>query len=279
MTNEGFSNHDDAGEAGDASDAYFRSIFGDDVKFGDFPEFADDGKRQRLAAVARHVAGSSGVAVPDEAPSPDLRNRVLQSVRSEAGRLEATGPITATEPGKGVQAPMPTATAGVSATRPPFSLRRVRGRIIAMLVALVAAITALFSSFGSSPVVAASAVLAPNPGSPSPLASGSVDFVSPKKGAEVDKVEMTVEGLTPNGSDTEYQCWLVGVGDSPTTPKRILVGTFKTKDGSAKLDWKAAGYSPEFQQLDVSLEKSDGNPEYGGVTVLSTVKYTGKRTG
>ena len=275
-------------------DAYFTSLFGDD-----FPELEDLNERRQLAGVSRALSRSLALGLGDEAPRPSLQNTVLAAVRNEAAKAATTATASATASATAAStnppaaarpehhsivaapetsSPAPTKGRGVDAMLPGL-FKRFRGRIAIVLIALVAAITALFSSFGSSPVVAASAVLAPNPGSPTPQASGTADFISPKKGAQINKVAMKVEGLTPTTAETEYQCWLVGPGDAPESPNRKLVGTFSTTDGTADFGWKAEDYSPDFAQLDISLEQKDGNPEYGGVTVLSTKKYNGKRTG
>ena len=268
-------------------DAFFESLFGDS-----FPELNDLAERRQLIAVAGRVPHAQKLGIFNAAPPADLQSRVLNAVRGEAAGSQAqratstatlpsaTGDSTINATNDATNNATNNATRLETAGNPFVRLfKRFRVRIVVVLVALVVALTVVFSSFGSSPVVAASAVLSPNPGSVSPMASGTVEFLSPKKGGQVNKVEMTVEGLAPNTNDTEYQCWLVGTGDSPTTPNRILVGTFSTEDGAASFDWKTTGYSADFTQLDVSLEKKDGNPTYGGVTVLSTIKYTGKRTG
>lgn len=252
-------------------DAFFESLFGDS-----FPELNDVAERRHLVGVAGRVPHAQKLGIFNAAPPADLQSRVLDKVRGEAAGLLARQATPAATLSNATN----NATRPQTADNPLVTLfKRFRVRIVIVLVALVAAVTAVFASFGSSPVVAASAILSPNPGSLSPTASGTVEFLSPKKGGQVNKVEMKVEGLAPNTNETEYQCWLVGVGDSPTTPRRILVGTFSTEDGSASFNWKTSGYSPDFAQLDVSLENNDGNPTYGGVTVLSTIKYSGKRTG
>lgn len=261
-------------------DAFFASLFDDS-----FPELNDQTERRHLVGVASRLSNTQTLAISDAKPPADLQSRVLYAIRNEAS---ASAALRAPAP-KASTTVATTANPSIAATTPqqpsshptpPRNLfKRFRVRILVVLVALVAAITALFSSFGSSPVIAATAILAPNPGSPTPTASGTADFLSAKKGGAVNKVEMTVTGLTPNSADDEYQCWLVGKGDSPASPHRILVGTFSTDDGSVKFDWKTTGYSPDFAQLDISLEKKDGNAAYGGVTVLSTIQYSGKRTG
>jgi hypothetical protein len=255
-------------------DAFFSALFGDS-----FAELDDPSERRQLVGVSRALREALAFGPLDAAPRADLQSRTLEAIRSEARATAPSAQFSSTT-ANAIASPTiePPRTASVRQSL-AGRLKRFRGRIVLVLVALVAAVTALFSSFGSSPVVAASAVLAPNPGSPTPTASGTADFLSPKKGAKINKVEMKVKGLTPTTGETEYQCWLVGPGDSPSSPNRILVGTFSTKDGTADIDWKAADYSPEFAQLDISLEKKDGNPDYGGVTVLSTIKYNGKRTG
>ncbi len=277
MTIEPGSPNSESRDAG--IDAFFESLFGDS-----FPELNDVAERRHLVGVAGRVPHAQKLGIFNAAPPADLQSRVLDKVRGEAAGLlarQATPAATLSNATNNA-----TNDATNDATRPQTAdnplvtlFKRFRVRILVVLVALVAAVTAMFASFGSSPVVAASAILSPTPGSLSPTASGTVEFLSPKKDGQVNKVEMKVEGLAPNTSETEYQCWLVGVGDSPTTPRRILVGTFSTEDGSASFDWKTTGYSPDFAQLDVSLENTDGNPTYGGVTVLSTIKYSGKRTG
>ncbi len=250
-------------------DAFFSSLFGDS-----FAELDDPVERRQLVGVSRALREALATGPLDAAPSADLQSRTLGAIRSEAA---ATAPRTSSN--AVTQTTVEPARATSVGQSLGGRLKRFRGRIVIVLVALVTAITALFSSFGSSPVVAASAVLAPNPGSPTPTASGTADFISPKKGAKINKVAMKVTGLTPTTETTEYQCWLVGPGDSTASPNRILVGTFSTQDGTADFGWKAANYSPDFAQLDISLEQKDGNPDFGGVTVLSTKKYNGKRTG
>ena len=239
-----------------------------------------------------------------EGPPATLRARVLDAVRSDAVRSDAVRSGTVRNGSVSTDAVATDAFWSESdsdravrltthaapstpvapfpdqpAPRPVAWFRRLRVRLAIAAVAATAAVGAILSTFGSAPVLAATVTLWPNPASPSPKATGTADFFAVRKGAPIDKVTMKLHGLSPNAAHTFYECWLVGNGDSAATPQRIAVGRFRTGNGDASLRWKATAYSGDFRRVDISLESDDGNPAYGGVTVLTTVSYSGKRTG
>ena len=239
-----------------------------------FDEFSDGSDGDRVDVARVRVLAGVAVLVPRaihgadliDRPLPaDLNVRVLATVRHAAATSSST-PIGSAHPAESIS------TAVVATTSPGprrGRLRRFRRRIAFGLAAVIAAVVATLTSLpnGAGPVVALSVVLAPAIDSPSPGAAGQADFLKTGSGSAV---KVSLQGLAPNKPDEYYECWLVGNGDSPETPNRISIGTFRTKTGDVAFDWPAASYAKTYSRVDISLEPDDGDPGFGGVLVLNT---------
>jgi Anti-sigma-K factor rskA len=262
-----------ANEANPANPANSRTaideLFGEFDQFDDFQSvLADPATRDRL----RSVAGQVENAVTDDpaylaVPPSELRVRVLQAVRGEASGLGigSRGQSTILAP----PASSARTSHGSSGHPQPKVAIRWRRRVLMGVAALRAAVAAVVTAlpFGSQPVVALSIKLAPPLDSPSPAAVGQADFLATKKGSAV-KVDL--DGLKPNGPTEFYECWLVGTGDSPSSPRRISIGTFTTTTGKATFNWPTTAYDRSYSRVDISLEPNDGDPGFSGVRVLDT---------
>lgn len=203
----------------------------------------------------------------------DMNVRVLAAVRLEAltqaqfvqtpgvARPATANPI-ASGPSFSVMEPN-------SRPQAPSRLRRYRKRIAIAALAVAASVVGVVTSlpFGSSPVVALSVVLTPDPNGPSPASSGNADFLKTDNGPAL---HVELQGLQPNRTGEFYECWLVGDADSPEKPNRISLGTFQTKNGTVSFDWPTGAYDRKFSKVAISLEPDDGNPSFSGTSVLTT---------
>jgi anti-sigma-K factor RskA len=87
------------------------------------------------------------------------------------------------------------------------------------------------------------------------------------------EVELSVEGLEPTPEDAVLECWFVGEGDSPETPNRVSVGTFRVdSSGEAEVQMSGAVDLDQFPRMGVTLETDGGDPAQTGDKVLVTVE-------
>jgi anti-sigma-K factor RskA len=180
-----------------------------------------------------------------------------------ADRTRAAVEAAATERETAVEEPAGDPTVVPLRRRPSAGLR---------LLAVAAAVLAFVVAAGlvvlarQRDVVAEFALAAPEGGP----ARGEARVFETDAGLEV---ELSVEGLEPTPPGAVLECWFVGPDDSPESPNRISVGTFRVdSSGRAEVQMSAAADLEQFPRMGVTLETDGGNPAQTGDKVLVTVE-------
>jgi hypothetical protein len=204
-----------------------------------------DDERRRMVSAARLVPR----ALPGVEPPPQLRTQVLERIRSESS-----------------QVPAPVVDLGRARER--------RGRrrwlitaAAAAAAVVIAVVFGLTRGQGSGRPVLFDAELAAVRAGPSPGAEG---------GAEISRlgdgylVRLEAEGLAPTRGNTTYVLWYVAKGDTRAAPKRVSIGSFRTKDGTIEAEWPAAFDASRFTRVSITLEpRDDGDPGVNGPEVAT----------
>jgi hypothetical protein len=182
---------------------------------------------RREVAELQMVADTLPLAAPQVAPPPELKDRIMATVRAEAALLEAAGP-EADVPSAPVEAPR---AAPERPPRPKEKRRWFRRPLIALrpipatvaaaiLVALGVAGGVLLSGGSSERTVQAQVVAPASPGARASLTISD------------DRGTLTVDDFPPPPSGRVYQVWLKRPGQPPA-PTTAL---FRTRDGNATVE-------------------------------------------
>jgi Anti-sigma-K factor rskA, C-terminal len=208
-------------------------------------EPVSDEERRRMVAAAHLVRRSR----PGAEPPPELRARVLERIRLE-----------------GRQPPAPVADLSRARER----RARIR-RMIAATAAAAAPIIAVFFALNRGQDTARpllfDAELAAIRTGPSPTAEGGAEISRLGDGYEV---RLEAEGLAPTKGNTTYVLWYVAKGDTRAAPKRVAIGSFRTRDGTIDARWPAAFDASRFTRVSITLEpRDDGDPRANGPEVAT----------
>jgi hypothetical protein len=200
--------------------------------------------RHRMASAARLVSH----AWVGAEPPPELRGKVLESVRAQAERP-----------------PAPVADLDAARERRHRNRRRLLGSLAAA-AATVAVVVALTSGHSSTPPKLFDAALTLAPGSPSPNASGGTEL---HRGTYGYEVRVDADGLAPAG-DGYYEIWYVAKDDTRAKPDRVAVASFRPKNGSIHPWFQAAFDGSRFNHVSITLQPPGrGDPSHIGREVLA----------
>jgi hypothetical protein len=208
-------------------------------------EPVSDEERRRMVSAARLVRR----ARPGAQPPPELRARVLERIR-----LESTQP--------------PAPVADLSRARE----RRVRTRRMiaasaAAAAAVIAVVFALNRGQDTGRPLLFDAELAAIRTGPAPAAEGGAEISRLGAGYEV---HLEAEGLAPTRGNKTYVLWYVAKGDTRARPKRVAIGSFRTRDGTIDARWPAAFDASRFTRVSITLEpRDDGDPRANGPEVAT----------
>jgi anti-sigma-K factor RskA len=207
---------------------------------------------RREVAELQMVADTLPLAAQQVAPPPELKERIMAVVRSEAAVLEAAGPEADVAPSAPVRAP------AAAPERPPHEKRQKRERrrfrmpalalrpipaalAAAALIALGVAGGVLLSGGGPSGRTVQAQVVAPAG------ARASLTVAD-------DRGTLKVKGFPAPPSGRVYQVWLKRPGRAPD-PTTAL---FRVRDGSATVD--VPGSMRGVDQVLVTAEPDGGSP-------------------
>jgi hypothetical protein len=208
-------------------------------------EPVSDQERRRMVAAARLVRR----AQPAAEPPPELRAQVLEWIRSQSS-----------------QPPAPVADLARARAR-RARVRRVIAASAAAAAAIVAAVFALNRGHDTGRPLLFDAELAAIRTGPSPAAEGGAEISRLGAGYEV---RLEAEGLAPTRGNTTYVLWYVAKGDTRAAPKRVAIGSFRTRDGTIDARWPAAFDSSRFTRVSITLEpRDDGDPRANGPEVAT----------
>jgi Anti-sigma-K factor rskA len=208
-------------------------------------EPVSDEERRRMVAAARLVPR----ARPGAEPPPELRARVLERIRLESS-----------------QPPAPVADLARARER-RFPSRRVIAAVVAAAAAVIVAVFALNRGQDTGRPLLFDAELAAIRTGPSPAAEGGAEISRLGAGYEV---RLEAEGLAPTKGNTTYVLWYVAKGDTRARPKRVAIGSFRTRDGTIDARWPAAFDSSRFTRVSITLEpRDDGDPRANGPEVAT----------
>ena len=231
------------------------------------PELED-----RVVAAIADAAGTAEAPEPARAPRPQQFATPVQpaEVRRAAREAEAREPR---------QAPAPRPAPSPQATRVIKKPRRERSwvmtilerpayafGVLAVLVAVVAGITALSNSGGGSPSPAPlQFAMVVNGTSLAPGAHGSATLTKMSSGWQV---ELSASGLPHLTNGRYYQAWLKN-----SAGVLVPIGTFN--DAVKVTLWSGVPVT-QFRTLSVTRQEANGNPASSGERVLiGTIKNSG----
>jgi Anti-sigma-K factor rskA, C-terminal len=207
-----------------------------------------DDERRRMASAARLVRR----AQPGADPPPELRAKVLERIRAEAGGQAAP--------------PAPVADLALARARRARTRRLIAAGGALAAAAVVVAVVLGSGKTGAGPRLLYDAELAAVTTGPSPGAEGGAEIT--RRGADGYLVTLEAEGLAPNRGNSVYVLWYVGKGDSRRHPNRVSVGSFRTTTGNVKAQWPAAFDGKRFPRAEITLEPhDDGDPGVNGPVV------------
>jgi hypothetical protein len=195
------------------------------------------------------AAGLVSRAQAGAEPPAALKAQVLERLRAEA---EAE--------------PAPVADLGAArARRRRWSRPLAVAAAVAAAAALVAILVLPRGQAPGSPQLY-DAELAAVPGGSSPGAEGGSEIFRLGDGYEV---RLEVEGLAPTTGNRSYVLWYVGRGDRRGRPRRVSIGSFRTKTGTVRARWPAAFDAGRFPRVQITLEpRDDGDPGVNGPVVM-----------
>lgn len=207
------------------------------------PVSSEERRRMQAAAglVSRAQAGAE--------PPPALKAQVLERIRAEAD-AEPPGVVDlGAARARRRRWARPLAVAGAAAAA----------------AALVAILALPRGQEPGSPQLF-DAELAAVPGGLSPGAEGGAEIFRLGDGYEV---RLEAEGLAPTTGNRSYVLWYVGTGDRRGRPRRVSIGSFRTKNGTVRLRWPAAFDVARFHRVSITLEpRDDGDPGVNGPEVM-----------
>jgi len=226
----------------------------------------------RVVAAIADAAGTAEAPEPARAPRPQQFATPVQpaEVRRAAREAEAREPR---------QAPAPRPAPSPQATRVIKKPRRERSwvmtilerpayafGVLAVLVAVVAGITALSNSGGGSPSPATlQFAMVVNGTSLAPGAHGSATLTKMSSGWQV---ELSATGLQHLTNGRYYQAWLKN-----SAGVLVPIGTFN--DAVKVTLWSGVPVT-QFRTLSVTRQEANGNPASSGERVLiGTIKNSG----
>ena len=226
----------------------------------------------RVVAAIADAAGTAEAPEPARAPRPQQFATPVQpaEVRRAAREAEAREPRQAPAPR---QAPSPQAARVVKRPRRERSwVMTILERpayafgVLAVLVAVVAGITALSNSGGGSPSPAPlQFAMVVNGTSLAPGAHGSATLTKMSSGWQV---ELSASGLPHLTNGRYYQAWLKN-----SAGVLVPIGTFN--DAVKVTLWSGVPVT-QFRTLTVTRQEANGNPASSGERVLiGTIKNSG----
>jgi hypothetical protein len=199
---------------------------------------------RREIAELQMVADTLPLAAPQVAPPPELKERIMATVRAEAAVLEAAGPEADTAPGAPVQAPR-AAERPKQKRRwrlPAIALRPIPAAVAAaVLIALGVGGGILLSGGPSGKTVQAQVVAPAAPGARASLTVAD------------DRATLKVRDFPAPPSGRVYQVWLKRPG-RPPDPTTAL---FRVRGGNATVD--VPGSMKGVDQVLVTAEPDGGS--------------------
>jgi len=197
---------------------------------------------RREVAELQMVADTLPLAAPQMAPPPELKERIMATVRAEAAVLEAAGPEADTAPGAPVHAPVRPKQKRRRWRLPAIALRPIPAAVAAaVLIALGVGGGILLSGSSSGKTVQAQVVA---PAAPAARASLTVAD---------DRATLKVRDFPAPPSGRVYQVWLKRPG-RPPDPTTAL---FRVSGGNATVD--VPGSMKGVDQVLVTAEPDGGS--------------------
>ena len=197
---------------------------------------------RREVAELQMVADTLPLAAPQMAPPPELKERIMATVRAEAAVLEAAGPEADTAPGAPVHAPVRPKQKRRRWRLPAIALRPIPAAVAAaVLIALGVGGGILLSGSSSGKTVQAQVVA---PAAPAARASLTVAD---------DRATLKVREFPAPPSGRVYQVWIKRPGRDPA-PTNALFGV---RDGRATV--QVPGSMKGVDQVLVTAEPDGGS--------------------
>jgi len=179
---------------------------------------------------------------PVAAPSPDLKNRLLQRVQS--GRHQTRVPAqVARRP-------------WLERLLPVWGLAS-----LGLIIALAAFNLSLWQRLNQLEFITAPSGMRAIPLNAPDTASDATGFVIVS--ADGDSGALVVDGLPPLGEDQQYQLWLIRDGQRTSG---AIFSTDARSYGGTRI--KAPGSLLEYSAVDVTIEPAGGSPQPTGALVL-----------
>jgi anti-sigma-K factor RskA len=201
---------------------------------------------RREVAALQMVADTLPLAAPQMAPPPELKERIMSTVRAEAAVLEAAGPEADAAPGVPVPAPGPAPKRPKQKRRrwrlPALALRPIPAALAAAVLIALGVGGGILLSGGESGKTVQAQVVAPA----SPAARASLTVADDRATLKVDDFPSPPPGRV-------YQVWLKRPG-RPPDPTTAL---FRVRGGNATVD--VPGSMKGVDQVLVTAEPDGGS--------------------
>ena len=197
---------------------------------------------RREVAELQMVADTLPLAAPQMAPPPELKERIMATVRAEAAVLEAAGPEADTAPGAPVHAPVRPKQKRRRWRLPAIALRPIPAAVAAAVLIALGVGGGILLSGGSSGKTVQAQVVAPA----APAARASLTVAD-------DRATLKVRDFPAPPSGRVYQVWLKRPG-RPPDPTTAL---FRVSGGNATVD--VPGSMKGVDQVLVTAEPDGGS--------------------
>jgi anti-sigma-K factor RskA len=188
------------------------------------------------------AADQLSFAASDAAPSPDLKNRLMQRVQS--ARPQPPIPV------------QPSARSWLERLLPAWSLAS-----SFLIIVLVGFNLLLWQRLNHLEVVTSPGKMRAVPLSASDPASRATGFVLIS--ADGDSGALVVDGLPPLGESQQYQLWLIRDGQRTSG---AIFSTDEKNYGGTRI--RAPGSLLEYTAADITIEPKGGSPKPTGTKVL-----------
>ena len=181
-------------------------------------------------------------AAPVAAPSPDLKDRLLQGVQSVRPQPRI--------PAQGARRPL------VERLLPIWGMAS-----LGLIIALTAFNLSLWQRLNQLEFITAPGGMRAIPLSAADAASDATGFVLVS--ADGDSGALIVDGLPPLDADRQYQLWLIRDGERTSG---AIFSTDEKNYGGTRI--KVAGSLLEYSAVDVTIEPAGGSHQPTGAVVL-----------
>ncbi|HEX6270134.1 MAG TPA: anti-sigma factor [Anaerolineales bacterium] len=190
----------------------------------------------------QEVAGQLSFAAPAAAPSPDLKERLIQRVQTASPRRAV--------PAQSPRRPWP------ERLLPVWGLAS-----LGLIIALAAFSLSLWQRLNQLEFLTAPGGMRAMPLSATDEAPGATGFVLVS--ADGRNGAIVVDGLPPLDGDRQYQVWLIRDGE------RTSGAVFSTDEESyGGMRLQVAGSLLEYSDVGITVEPAGGSPQPTGVKVL-----------